>query len=97
MKKYKEYSPVNQQIPNTKDQDGEIHKFAQGYLDEKELAEHKYRSHESQKSLRSFAEGDGDIYDQKRSDKKSSYQEIREKLDQESKRVEQERQLHQDV
>lgn len=85
LKKYKEFAPVEDEfVENT----GEIYRYAQTYMDEKDIAEHKYRDKHSSKSLKEFVRDEEDIYDQykmrtQKDQDKSKFDEIKEKLEKE--------------
>jgi hypothetical protein len=44
----KEFAPVSEQLVK---QDGEIYRYAQTYMDEKDVAEHKFRQSQSSKGI----------------------------------------------
>ena len=94
--KYKNFAPVSERFL---EQGSDISRFAQSYMDEKELADFDFRKVSSSKSLSDFARDEQNIYDQYKSraqdeNSQSQFDKIREKLEMRKEKYEKMQGIH---
>ena len=82
LSQHKNFAPVSETFV---DHSSDMSRFAQSYMDEKELAEFNFRKLSNSKSLSDFAKDDEDIYEQYKTiaqneNSQSQFELIREKL-----------------
>jgi hypothetical protein len=96
---YKEFAPISERIV---DSGFEISRYAETYMDEKDVADHKYRHKESAKSLEDYARDEAEIYDHykhiaEQEGKQSEFERVRALLFSEKKKNEKLFKIHEEA